>query len=166
MVVALVLAAFGVGGGRCAPTGRRSRWASCRGRRNCCRSRRRAISSSFRGSPTGRTSLRTTPTTRRSTSRCTWGRSSPSPRTSDGCAPAPGRLAAQRPAPPDRDNGQRIAWFVFVASIPAAHWRPRRERDRRAPGRTWQIAIFLSLFAGVLWWATGAHSVARWAISA
>ena len=31
---------------------------------------------------------------------------------------------------------ERIAWFVFVATIPAARdWSPRRGRDRLAPGR-------------------------------
>ncbi len=49
---------------------------------------------------------------------------------------------------------ERIAWFVFVATIPAALVGLLGE-DLIAEhfGEPWQIAIFLAVFAGVLWWA-------------
>ena len=49
---------------------------------------------------------------------------------------------------------ERIAWFVFVATIPAALVGALGESfiaDRL--GEPWQIAIFLALFAGLLWLA-------------
>ncbi len=49
---------------------------------------------------------------------------------------------------------ERIAWFVFVATIPAALAGALGESViAEHLGEPWQIAIFLSLFAGVLWWA-------------
>ena len=49
---------------------------------------------------------------------------------------------------------ERIAWFVFVATIPAAVVGVLGE-DAIADnlGEPWQIAIFLALFACLLWWA-------------
>ena len=63
---------------------------------------------------------------------------------------------------------ERIAWFVFVATIPA----PRsacsaRTRSRRHLGEPWQIAIALAVFgAPALVSPTGSRSGGRWAISA
>lgn len=49
---------------------------------------------------------------------------------------------------------ERVAWFVFVATIPAALAGALGESViAEHLGEPWQIAIFLSLFAGVLWWA-------------
>ncbi|HLB04728.1 MAG TPA: undecaprenyl-diphosphate phosphatase [Gaiellaceae bacterium] len=49
---------------------------------------------------------------------------------------------------------ERVAWFVFVATIPAALAGALGESlIAEHLGEPWQIAIFLSLFAGVLWWA-------------
>ena len=49
---------------------------------------------------------------------------------------------------------ERIAWFVVVATIPAALIGLAGE-DAIADnlGEPWQIAICLALFAGLLWWA-------------
>ena len=49
---------------------------------------------------------------------------------------------------------ERIAWFVVVATIPAAVVGLLGE-DAIAEhlGEPWQIAIFLALFAALLWWA-------------
>lgn len=49
---------------------------------------------------------------------------------------------------------ERIAWFVFVATIPAAlvgFFGEDLIAERL--GEPWQIAVLLVLFAGVLWWA-------------
>lgn len=49
---------------------------------------------------------------------------------------------------------ERIAWFVFVATIPAALAGALGESViAERLGEPWQIAIFLALFAVVLWWA-------------
>ncbi len=49
---------------------------------------------------------------------------------------------------------ERVAWFVFVATIPAALAGALGESlIAEHLGEPWQIAIFLALFAAILWWA-------------
>ncbi len=49
---------------------------------------------------------------------------------------------------------ERIAWFVFVATIPAAIvGLAAEDAISEHLGEPWQIAIFLAVFGVVLWWA-------------
>jgi undecaprenyl-diphosphatase len=53
-----------------------------------------------------------------------------------------------------RTPDERVAWFVFVATIPAALTGFLAEGAiAEHLGQPWQIAILLVVFAGVLWWA-------------
>jgi undecaprenyl-diphosphatase len=61
-----------------------------------------------------------------------------------------------------RTNDERVAWLVAVATIPAALVGFAGEsfiEDRL--GEPWQIAIFLSVFGVVLWWADRRSSQTR-----
>jgi len=51
-------------------------------------------------------------------------------------------------------NDERVAWFVAIATVPAAVIGAAGESviERRL-GEPWQIAVFLAVFAGVLWLA-------------
>ena len=59
-------------------------------------------------------------------------------------------MARHAPAPEHPDGDERIAWFVAVATIPAAVIGAVEDAIAENLGEPWRIAIFLAVFGLVL----------------